>query len=507
MSAPALEPGEANEPGAYFKPNSWAQHRCLVSRTPQLLYSGRYGSSKTRTLCEKGDLYCRLYPGARAVIARRWRTDLGQTTLQVLLEETISPDERAWGWRPAADGGSTLFYRNGSRILCVGLDNPGKLRSGQFGLGLVDQAEELEEQHWNAILGRLRHRVGDFRQLAGFCNPGGPTHFLYKLFRPDRGSHLQRTTEPTRLLNGTVMPAGLPLRECVLAAALDNLGNLPEDYQLVLQHYTGVYRERYVLGKWVAFEGSVYSSYDPDVHLAGRGARVPLPTEWDKWAGLPPPDWERVVGIDLGFENPFACEWFAISPEGHWWRYRELYKSGETVDRHAVRIRAEEDAELQQLRARALVNAAREGTLKDTENLWGGKGATPWDGWLEELHVTGRYCDHDRGERELLARAGVWTRPANKEIEPGIQTVMRALAERRLHLVVDAGVERDVLLAARRLPTSLEEEFPGYQWSKRRSGELADAPRDLPVDRDNHALDALRYAIHSHATLPRAAVY
>ncbi|MCG3369230.1 hypothetical protein JHQ74_10930, partial [Neisseria meningitidis] len=68
------------------------------------------------------------------------------------------------------------------------------------------------------------------------------------------------------------------------------------------------------------------------------------------WGNLPPPDWPRVAGIDLGFENPFVCEWFAISPEEHWYRYRELYLSQVTIDEHAAHLKRIDEEELAALR-------------------------------------------------------------------------------------------------------------------------------------------------------------
>ena len=490
MAVELVAPEPAREAGLRFRPNSWAQLRCLNSPTPQLLYSGRYGSSKSRTLCEKADLRARACPGARIVIARKKRTDLGQTTLHTLLDECITPAERDWGWRVSADGGSTLHYRNGSRILCVGLDNPGKLRSGEFDLALVDQCEELDEEEWNAVLGRLRHRHGPYRQLAGFCNPGDPTHFLYRRFKPDAGSHIERTTEDVRLLDGSVIAAGWPMREIVMAGGRDNVENLDHDYQMVLQSYSGNYYDRYVLGKWVAFEGAVFQQWNADVHMCG------IPEPWLPWGGYPPPSWPRVVGIDFGYENPFVCEWFAISPDGHWYRYKELYMSNRTIERHAEQIVASDARELEALRA----CAEREGKVRDS------------NGYLETLNIVGRYCDHDAGERMLMRDHGVWNERADKDIDAGLQTFMRLLnpdapGGAHLHFVLGAGIETDRKLARDSRPCSVEDEIPTYKWSKRVSGELKDAPRDLPVDKDNHGLDAVRYALHTHLTRGGAAVY
>ncbi len=83
--------------------------------------------------------------------ARKKREHMGKTTLSTLLTETISPSHRAWGWAPSADGGSTLYYPNGSEVLCAGLDNPGRMLSGEFMANYTDQGEELEEDEFLAI--------------------------------------------------------------------------------------------------------------------------------------------------------------------------------------------------------------------------------------------------------------------------------------------------------------------------------------------------------------------
>lgn len=485
---PPRAPRHRAEPGTIYTPNSWAQLRAHQTTTLQALYSGRYGSSKSRTICEKGDYRCRAYPGARVVIARKKRAHMTDTTIHTLLDEVITPGERDWGWSVSA---STLHYPNGSKIICVGLDNPGRLRSGEFDLALVDQAEELTEEEWNAIAGRLRHPHGPFSQLMGACNPSDPTHFLYRKFKPNDGSHIEFTAAPIELLDGTVIPRGYPLRETILAGARDNVENLRAEYQLTLQTYTGGYYDRYVLGKWVAFEGAVYGDWNPDDH------RCLPPAEWAEWKGLPPPTWERVVGIDFGYENPFVAEWFAISPEGHWYRYRELYLSGVTVDVHAQRMAKLEADELATLRA--VVEAMPEDRKKD------------WVEHVEHLNIR-RYCDHDSGERALLRSNGISNRAANKEIEAGLQSVMRLLSPRalggpHLHFVRGSQVEIDRRLGREGKPTCVEDEFPIYKWSTRASGELAGAGRDLPIDRDNHGLDAVRYAIHSHLSRSRVAVF
>jgi len=495
----------------YFEPNSWAQQRAIQSPITEVLYSGRLGSSKSRTLGEKADERCSLYPGASVAITRRYQTDLYNTTLNTFFRDVVSPAMKQEGWRPSHPGGSTFFYPevNGkqSSILCAGLDRPGRLNSGEFDLILVDQAEEVTEDQWDVCAGRLRHRHGPYQQIAGFCNPDGPAHFLYKRFRPDLGSHIQRLKEDRLLPNGVTMRKGTPFREVILAGRTDNLENLTDKYLLTISNYRGVTYQRMALGMWVMPIGIVYPMYDPNVHVIGT------PASWARWGGYPPPDWTRFCGIDLGFDNPFVCVWFAESPDGVLYVYREHYMTNRTVPRHAKTIIEAEEDELAMLRRCAKLAGP------DTERQYAS--------WLNRLNITDRFCDHDRGEREQLDEAfdrarTVPTSMAEKDIAAGLQSVAHRLESvvmdaqldkpmvvPRIFFVRDCLIEEDPVLVGGEKPISLFDEFPRYRWPKRRSSseDVGDSKFDKPVDQDNHGMDAIRYGVHSWDRGREVAVY
>lgn len=481
-----------------FRPNSWAQQRTLVSPAPEILYSGRYGSSKTRTLAEKLDMRCRMHAGARCVFARKRRTDLGATSLPVLLEQSITPAHRDWGWRPGADGGSTLFYPNGSQILCVGLDNPGKLRSGQYDLACIDQCEEIDEEEWTAISGRMRWIprpwVGQDgrvmharRQIIGGCNPDGPGHFLFKRFEPTH-SHCLFTKKPIDLPNGMVLPAGSLWAECIMAGGQDNMENLTRDYLARLAMFKGRYYDRYVLGKWVAFEGQVYDCWDPAIHVRRR------PQEWvEKWGGYPPPDWPIYRSIDFGYVNPFVCQWWTRSPDNTFWLFQEIYMTKRTVGDHARRIRALERKHLNVLRECERMNAAKERRLEHP---------------IESLNLYTSVSDHDAGDRAVLELEDVYTDRANKDVSSGIQTVYRMMVpfqradgglDSRLLICPDSLTELDEALSRDNKPTCTADEVPGYRYVPVRDSTITGTPREEPFKDDDHGLDAMRYLFHTIA--------
>lgn len=501
MGAEILDPqpaGRSWRAGGGFESNSWAQERFVVSVAPELLYSGHRGSSKSRTICEKADKICREIPGARVVLSRKKREHMGKTTLMTLLTEVITPAHRSWGWSPGADGGSTLYYPNRSEILCAGLDNPGRMLSGEFMANYTDQAEELDEEEFTAIGGSLRQRVDalgnplPYQQNGMACNPGGTGHFLFRRFRPDLAgygsSFIQRSDRPTRLLTGAPLPAGRILRECIVAGLEDNAENLPPAYQAWLASLTGRYRDRFVLGKWVAFEGSLFDWWDERLHVRAR------PAEWEDWGGYPPPSWKRLRSVDFGFTGAFVLQWWARDPATQaWWMYREIYRTQRLVAEHAKVAKAQEALEL------AALNATISGR---NVKAW------PRVPVLERLGFGGSFADHaDAEARAQLSALGFSTSPAVKDRDAGYQTLYEALAPRlnpvtnevstRCYFVRDARCEPpDPHLVHAGKPTCTWEEFPLLRFMPEPEGGTK-AVKEGNIKRDDHGYDAARYALHS----------
>lgn len=220
------------------------------------------------------------------------------------------------------------------------------------------------------------------------------------------------------------------------------------EYLATLDALSGARLQRLRHGRWVQAEGVVYEDYDASVHLLSRD-QVTIE-----------PQWPRFVTIDFGYVNPFVAQWWAEGRDGAFFRYREIYFSHRLVEDHARQIKA----------------------LSGHERI---------------IRV---YCDHDAEDRATLEKHTGWrTLPAYKDIERGIQAVTARLrplrnGRRRLYLLRDSLVERDAWLDEQHLPANTEEEFDAYIWpqgvtSKNRP------PSELPVDKNNHGMDAMRYLV------------
>ena len=527
---PDLEPTPTE-----FTPNSVAQALVFNSWAPSVGYSGRFGSSKSRTVCEAALFDAVFWNRNRVLLTRKVQVDLFATTFQIFRDEVCPPDwfdqRDGYGFFENAKGGPTLFLRNGSVIIFLGLDNVRKVKSGQYGSIYVDQAEDLDDSERKTAEGRLRHRLkptelGDGktiplrRRIVYAFNPDADSHWGNATFRftemqdlpnddPERWHRVICTEEETTINSGFVVPKGYVLHEAIMARPLDNLENLPLDYQIRLSQYVGPWKKRFVDGFWGTFEGQVLPNFDRKLHVVDK------PGEWDEWGGRPDPRWTRYCGIDFGFGpgHPFVFQWYAVRPaerldDGRlrpekWFLYREIYMTGEghrmlhgvpgIVAEHAKKVLELEAAEF------AALNDAIE--RWNQEQSYDDRLAA-----LEYLSIPIRAADHDAEDRATLDMAGIATFPAIKDRLPGAQLVAEMLEpfedpvtgkrDARLVFIRDALVEADPTLvdSDTKPPTCTWEELPGIRWLPPKVSGLGVQKEDWVKDRD-HGFDALRYVL------------
>jgi len=456
-----------------LQPQTNAQQVALSSTEPELCYSGRRFGGKSWIGCAKALLYAAKYPGARVALSREERASMEGTTLLTLRAEIVPAVLWADWWKESK---STLYLPNGSEIMAFGLDRPGRALGARYGLAVVDQAEQLDYNQFQIINSCVMQVGMPFHQSMLLFNPDSPDHWAFRRYKPDDGDGLRRDE------------SGRTFARVVHVMPDDLMEFLSENSRARLDNMDGVWRLRYRLGMWAAFEGSVYGDlWLPGLHMVDR------PLEWERWGGYPPPTWARYRAIDFGLQNPFVCQWWAQSPDGIFYRYREVYHTGRITEDHARQINQCEADELAELRKR-------------------GESDYTLAPYLDGLNVTFGVSDPARPDlRETLYRAGIGTQPADNDVLAGIEAVRAMLkngpAGPRIRFVKGALVETDASLVQSKLPTCTEEEVGGYRWQKNRATGSEAGPRDLPIKENDHGLDAMRYLFKTMTSRPRPMVY
>ena len=198
-------------------------------------------------------------------------------------------------------------------------------------------------------------------------------------------------------------------------------------------------------GKFSEGAGLVYPEFDEKIHVV-----KPFSI---------PPDWQDKISIDPGLNNPLSAHWYCVDWDGNVYVVAEHFASGKDIDFHAAAIKAI-SAKLgwktdSKGRISALIDsAANQRTLASSKSV-------------AEL-----FCD-----RGIMVNANV-----NKDVFAGISRVKTFLKR-------DNG-EPDIYIFDNCV--NMISEFKTYFW----------ASGDVPVKRDDHCMDELRYFIMSRPKPP-----
>lgn len=322
-------------------------------------------------------------------------------------------------------------FANGSTIVVGGMDKASKVMSTEYDAVYVQEAIELVEDDWESLTTRLRNGKIPHRQQ------------IIADTNPDKPSHwLKKRCDAGRTSLIECRHSDNPVLFDHVTGEWTPAGVA---YIAKLDALTGPRMLRLRHGRWVQAEGVVYSEWDAAIHLIDR---------FDI-----PADWKRIVSIDFGWNDPFVALFWAIDPEGRMYLYRQHVRTHRLVEDHARDL---------------LAYIAEDG-----------------------VDISGIVCDHDREGRETLVRhLGRANFAARKEIEEGIQAVKSRLrvqgdGKPRLFVLRDSLVGRDANLTESKKPIGFSEEIDGYIWNP----SAAKNKGEEPLDKDNHVMDACRYAV------------
>lgn len=423
-------------------------------------YGGGFGNGKTLAGSIKAYTHCQ-QKDAFFLIGRKHATDLSDSTQRDFLTlfghmGKFSPKNNSF-----------KFYQNGtmlSEVIFRHLDDLQSLTNMNLSGFWVDQAEEVSEDAFDFLLGRIRRPVA---KREGFItyNPNGHD-WIWRRFLKKIGKDGKR----------------LPNAEdynVTIASTLENRQNLPEDYVKALLSQPKEWVKRFVEGSHDVFAGQIFDEFNPSIHVLPRMFTIPN-------------TWERFRSIDHGQSNPTSCHWYAVDFDGNIYVYQEYYQENDIVSNHVKRInelsqvRTTDGQIMPDLYAYTVIDPSTHAKTKEK------------DGY--RYSVADEYSD-----------AGINTIAAQNEVLAGINRVKEYLRvdPTRYHPFLEA--DGEPLMGAPRLfifPNceQLIEEIGQYRWKAYSGKMLANTDRDdikeAPVKRKDHAVDDLRYAIMSRPQSP-----
>lgn len=291
-------------------------------KSAALLLTGSAGGGKSRLAAEKLHGFCLKYPGATALLVRKARVSITNSTAELLRRVVVGDDPRV----AHVPSKSRFEYANGSVLMYTGLDDEGqrqRLRSigarGGVDIAWMEEATEFEEDDYNAVLARLRGKAASWRQVILTTNPDAPTHWIYR-----------------RLIAGGEA-------RVYYSAAADNVHN-PADYAETLARLTGVEGDRLARGQWVQATGLVYDVWgdgpeDGNVteaadYIAGGGEVL-----WsvdDGYSGAQ----DASTGQYTANSHPRVFGLYQLRGDGTLVRFAESYQTQTLSDAHLADVLA-----------------------------------------------------------------------------------------------------------------------------------------------------------------------
>lgn len=192
-------------------------------------------------------------------------------------------------------------------------------------------------------------------------------------------------------------------------------------------------------GNFLSGTGLVYSEFDENINVI-----EPFDV---------PPSWFDKISIDPGLHNPLSCHWYAVDFDGNIYVIAEHYEKEKSVEYHAEQIK----------------------NISNRLN-WHTK-----NGKLEAIidsAANQKTLASEKSVSELFYDYGILVNPyVNKDLFSGINRVKsyfkNANGERKLFIFKTC--------------TNMIREIKGYFWSN----------ADVPIKKDDHAMDELRYYIMS----------
>ena len=270
----------------------------FLASDPECLVEGPAGSGKTMMLAYKLHLICSEFPNVRILMARKVLEDLKPAALSTYVNKV--KDDRVTPF-----GGNRFYpaefrYPNGSVILVIGLDKPGKVLSSEFDVIYVNECTEISETDWETLSGRLRNGALPYQQLIGDCNPSGPRHWLNQRCNSGKTRRITTTHKDNPAYWDETAQDWTPLGRQYVTQTLAGM--------------SGVMRDRYYLGKWSAAEGLVYPEFG-NANIMTR----------DDLTG-----WRCVMGVDVGSRNPTAILTGYVAGDERIHIGREVYRRNMT---------------------------------------------------------------------------------------------------------------------------------------------------------------------------------
>lgn len=282
----------------------------------EVLYGGAAGGGKSKACVMDALARCLTYPNSHAYIFRRTFRELEDT----IIAEAKASYPQGVGRYVAGHheyrlmNGSIIHFRH-----CASVEDMYTYSGAEIHFLYIDELTTFERAIYDFLKTRLRAKktLGLVPVVRCTSNPGNIGHAWVKAYFVDAGPFMSKV--PHVIQSSALGETKTVTTQYIPSLATEN-PHITKDYIFELEKKPDALRRALLMGEWDAFEGQVFVEWkdDPAHYQDRRWTHVIDPFEI-------PLHWPRYMSFDHGYSKPFSCGWWAISPDGTAYRYKELY--------------------------------------------------------------------------------------------------------------------------------------------------------------------------------------
>jgi hypothetical protein len=479
------------------------QHRFLELRSKVQLYGGGFGNGKTTALVAKALQLAEAYPGSTGLLARATYPKLNDT----LRKEFIKWCPKDWirSFPIGQNSSNICTMTNGSQVYFRYIAQQGKndggstsnLLSATYDWVGIDQIEdpEITYKDFMDIFGRMRgstrYKGDDLtmpntgpRWLMLACNPTGnwvytkvvrPLHDYLRTglvtrdllcIRDAEGNPVLGTDGKPQLLIEMVEGSTYELRHIHEADGGDFIQTQESLYQ-------GQQRDRFLMGKWAAYEGLVYPQFD----LMSHGLKKRDIQEYlgELRANGYEPAW--IHGYDYGQASPSCYGLSFVDPNGIVIMCDGFYKKEYILDDQFMHIK--------KLQEEWLTPNSEIASLLADPSIFGRKAVTRF--------AVGKKISDMFVESDIPIIRG------NNDIQNGIVKVGQYLSVNKNVVHPITKVRGAPRFFVNMELTWFSDEITSYYWKSDHNNQFIDKPNDS----NDHAMDMLKYKLSKQPDIGR----
>ncbi len=470
-----------------------AQHGFQLSRAKVQIFGGGFANGKTTGLVIKALHLAKFYPGGLGLLGRETYPKLNDT----LRKEFFKWCPRHWIRKMPTQDDNSCYLVNGSTVHFRYIAQRGKstnedgtttsnLLSATYDWIGLDQVDDpgITHKDFLDLLGRLR---GDtpYRVEDGEEDPTMPSdgpRWLMMTLNPSQNWAYHELIKPfldwkqRKIFSEKLLvdeETGEPIVDLLESDTYANKANLKPDFIRTLETtYKGQMKDRYLLGKWAAFEGLVHPDFDTAKHLVKREAILDhLYALRQRHVKV-----RAIEGYDFGIVTPTCYMLGFVDDYGRVAILDGFYQPNYDVMRHATTIKE--------------IRARYHGLLFFND-------AVIADPAIFRRQVVAGTAVRTTTIARILKDDGIHVRAGSSDVLSGIAKVNSYLVgtNKIPHLITE---ERPgpLLYVASELPW-FQDEIMSYYWKRDPQGKSIDEPSD----RDDHAMNTIKYML---SKLPEA---